>query len=145
MKENVLDKFLRYVKIDTQSSEESDTTPSTQKQFDLANLLVRELKEIGIIDAEVDEHCYVMATIPSNLPSNHPAYNKVPRIGIIAHLDTSPDVSGANVKPQIIDNYQGGDITLPGDSSVSSVNPKIQLCKVIALDTRLSHQMAQPF
>ncbi len=129
MKENVLDKFLRYVKIDTQSSEESDTTPSTQKQFDLANLLVQELKEIGIIDAEVDEHCYVMATIPSNLPSNHHAYNKVPRIGIIAHLDTSPDVSGANVKPQIIDNYQGGDITLPGDSSIvirQSENPALQ-------------------
>jgi len=129
MKENVLDKFLRYVKIDTQSSEESETTPSTQKQFDLANLLVKELQDIGISDAEVDEHCYVMATIPSNLPSNHPAHTKVPRIGIIAHLDTSPDVSGANVKPQIIENYQGGDITLPGDPSVvirQSENPALQ-------------------
>lgn len=131
MKEKVLERFIRYAVIDTQSNESSDTTPSTMKQFDLANLLVKELKEIGIVDAEVDEHCYVMATIPSNIPENHPAYGKVPTIGFVAHLDTSPDVTGANVKPQIINNYQGGDIVLPADPSIiirEQENPSLQNC-----------------
>lgn len=131
MKQKVLEKFLRYAMIDTQSNENSETTPSTTKQFDLANLLVKELQEIGIQDVEIDEHCYVMATIPSNIPQNHPAYGKVPTIGFVAHLDTSPDVTGANVKPQVIENYQGGDIVLPGDTSVvirESENPSISSC-----------------
>lgn len=131
MSEKVLEKFLRYAKIDTQSQNEQETTPSTKKQFDLAKLLVKELKEMGIKDAEVDEHCYVMATIPSNLPKSDPAYGKVPVIGFIAHVDTSPDVSGKDVKPQIIENYQGGDIILPADKSVvikESENPKLKNC-----------------
>lgn len=131
MKEKVLQKFLRYVAIDTQSSDGSETSPSTMKQFDLGNLLVQELKEMGVKDAEIDEHCYVMATIPSNIPEDHPAYGKVPTIGFVAHIDTSPDVSGANVKPQIIENYQGGDIVLPGDNNIvikESENPALKQC-----------------
>lgn len=132
MQEKVLDKFLRYVKIDTQSQPGQTTTPSTMKQFDLARLLEKELKELGIKDVEVDEHCYLFATIPSNIPNSHPAYGKVPVIGLLAHLDTSPDVTGANVKPQIIENYQGGDIVLPADNSIvirEDENPKLALCK----------------
>ncbi|MGB9912052.1 MAG: peptidase T, partial [Candidatus Kapaibacteriota bacterium] len=73
MRETALERFLRYVKINTQSNESSETTPSSEGQFELANLLVRELKSLGLLDAEVDEHCYVMATIPSNLPKSHSA------------------------------------------------------------------------
>ena len=129
MNQSVLDRLLRYVKIDTQSKEDSDTFPSTMKQFDLANLLVGELKELGL-NAEIDEHCYVMTTIPSNLPSSHPAFGKVPAVGFVAHVDTSPEVSGENVKPQII-KYEGGDIVLPGDTSVvikASENPGLEEC-----------------
>lgn len=114
MSEKALDRFLRYAKIDTQSQEGTETTPSTKKQFDLANLLVKELKEMGIKDAEIDEYCYVYASIPSNIPENHPAYGKVPPIGFLAHVDTSPDSPGKDVKPQVIENYQGGDIPLQG-------------------------------
>ena len=118
MSEKALDKFLRYAVIDTQSSEQSETTPSTQKQFNLGNLLVEELKTLGLDEISIDEHCYVMATIPSNIPVGHPAYGKVPVLGFLAHMDTSPDSSGENVKPNIIANYQGGDIVLPADSNV---------------------------
>lgn len=140
MVEPVIDKLLRYVKIDTRSDDSSDTTPSTMKQFDLANLLVKELKEIGVKDAEIDEHCYVMATIPSNIPENHPAYGNTPVIAFVAHVDTSPDVSGENVKPQIIENYQGGDIVLPGDTNIvirESENPGLKECyghKIVTTD-----------
>lgn len=130
MSEKVLDKFLRYVKIDTKSDDSIDATPSTQKQFDLANLLVKELKEIGVADAHVDEYCYVYATIPANLKADHPAFGKVPTVALLAHVDTSPDVSGENVKPQIIENYQGGDIVLPGNTSIvirEDENPKLKL------------------
>jgi len=111
MSETVLDKFLRYVVIDTQSKEDSESYPSTAKQFDLLNLLVKELKDLGVPKVSIDEYGYVMATIPSNVPKN------VPPIGFIAHVDTSPEVSGANVKPQIITNYTGGDIVLSGDTT----------------------------
>ncbi|TAL68414.1 MAG: peptidase T [Bacteroidetes bacterium] len=116
--EKALDRLLRYVKIDTQSKEGADTTPSTEKQFNLAKLLVKELKEIGVKDVSIDEHCYVYASIPSNIPKDHPAYGIVPAVGFVAHVDTSPDVTGENVKPQVIENYQGGDIILPGDENV---------------------------
>jgi tripeptide aminopeptidase len=123
MNETVLDKFLRYVVIDTQSKEDSDSYPSTMKQFDLLNLLVKELKEMNVSNVSIDEHGYVIATIPSNVKS------KVPVIGFIAHVDTSPEVTGANVKPQVIKNYAGGDIILPGDASVvirESENPGLK-------------------
>src|SRR5882724_8776210 len=105
----VTERFLRYVVIDTQSSHTSTTFPSTEKQKDLGRLLVRELHDIGIADAHLDDFGYVYATVPSN------SDKQVPVICLCAHMDTSPDVTGKNVKPQIVRNYQGGDITLPAD------------------------------
>src|SRR5204863_2553054 len=105
----VTERFLRYVKIDTQSSHTSTSYPSTEKQKDLGRLLVRELHEIGISDAHLDEWGYVYATVPANTSKT------VPVICFCAHMDTSPDVTGKDVKPQIVRNYQGGDIPLPGD------------------------------
>jgi len=107
----VTERFLRYVKIDTQSSHASTSYPSTEKQKDLGRLLVNELHEIGIADVHLDEFGYVYATVPSNTSRT------VPVICFCAHMDTSPDVTGKDVKPQIVRNYQGGDIALPGDRS----------------------------
>lgn len=129
MKETVLDRFLRYVKIDTQSKDDAETYPSTAKQFDLLRLLVKELQELGLKDVSIDGYGYVTATVQSNIPNNHPAYGKVPTVGFIAHVDTSPSTSGANVKPQVIEKYQGGDIVLPGDPSIvirESENPELK-------------------
>ncbi|NBJ11252.1 peptidase T [Microvirga arsenatis] len=112
MATSVTDRFLRYVVIDTQSDAKSPTQPSTEKQKDLGRLLVEELHEIGISDAHLDEHGYVYATIPANTHKNN-----VPVICFCAHMDTAPDFSGTGVKPQIVRNYQGGDIRLPGDPS----------------------------
>ncbi len=126
--ESVLDRLLRYVKIDTQSKDDADTYPSTSKQLELLNLLMKELKELGIKDAAIDKYGYVMATVPSNLPPGHKAHGKVPVVGLISHVDTSPSESGANVKPQVID-YAGGDIVLPGDKTVvikDSENPELR-------------------
>ncbi|TCO74387.1 peptidase T [Marinisporobacter balticus] len=103
--ERAYEKFLRYAVINTKSDEDSETTPSTMTQFDLANVLVEELKVIGIEDAHVDENCYVMGTLKGNVEN-------AAVIGLIAHLDTSPDFSGENVKPKIIKNYDGKDIVL---------------------------------
>ncbi|MEM4260698.1 MAG: peptidase T [Candidatus Woesearchaeota archaeon] len=131
MKETALDKLLRYVKIDTQSKDGEENTPSTTKQFNLANILVKELKEMGLESAFVDEHCYVYASLPSNIPQSDSAYNKVPAIGFVAHLDTSPDSSGSNVNPQVFTNYQGGDIVLPGNPEIIikvSENPNLEKC-----------------
>ena len=128
MNEQVLDRLLRYVKIDTQSKEDSETYPSTSKQFDLLNLLVEELKALGLKDVRIDKYGYVMATLPSNVPAGDPASGKVPVIGFIAHVDTSPSAPGDNVKPQVI-TYNGGDIILPGDRSVvilESENPELK-------------------
>lgn len=111
--ESVLDRFLRYVKIDTQSQEEQNKVPSTDKQLVLAKLLAEELKALGAEQVRVSEFGIVYATVPGNLPDN----SKVPVLGFIAHMDTSPEVSGANVNPIIHKNYQGGDITLPKDTT----------------------------
>src|SRR5690349_12475511 len=108
--ERVLDRFLRYVQIDTQSDETSKTYPSTVKQLDLLRLLVKELKAIGVSDAEIDEHGYVFATIPA---TSHKV--GVPTIGFIAHVDTSPEMSGQNVRPIVHRNYQAQDVVLPDD------------------------------
>lgn len=118
MSESVLDRFLRYAVIDTQSDEESSSYPSTARQLDLLRLLVREMEDMGLADAAMDGHGYVTATLPASLPSGHPAAGKVPTIGWLAHVDTSSSVTGAGVKPQVIGSYAGGDIALPGDSSV---------------------------
>ena len=112
MTRTVTDRFLRYVVIDTQSDGASATQPSTEKQKDLGRLLVEELLEIGVADAHLDEHGYVYATIPSNSDKRD-----VPVLCFCAHMDTAPDFSGRGVKPQIVRNYQGGDISLPGDAS----------------------------
>mgnify|MGYP001125083165 CR=1 FL=1 len=117
--EDVLERFLRYVRIDTQSKEDvEDQYPSTEKQKDMLRLLVEELKALGLEDAEMDQYGYVMATLPSNIPEDHPAFGKAPTVGFISHVDTSPEVSGKDVKPNIIENYRGEDIVLPGDESV---------------------------
>ena len=105
--EKILDRFLRYVAIDTQSDENSESQPSAAKELDLLKLLCKELNDMGV-EATLDEYGYVMGTIPSNIDK------KVPAIGFIAHVDTSPDASGKDVKPQIISNYDGGDIELKG-------------------------------
>ena len=105
--EKILDRFLRYVSVDTQSEENSESQPSAAKQLDLLRMLRDELTAMGV-EATLDEYGYVMATLPSNID------RKVPVVGFIAHVDTSPDASGANVRPQIIYNYDGGDIALKG-------------------------------
>ncbi|WP_434734381.1 peptidase T (plasmid) [Rhizobium sp. YTUHZ044] len=111
MTDTVLDRFLRYVVIDTQSDPSSTTQPTTEKQKDLGRVLVDELLEIGLSDAHLDEHGYVYATIPAN------SDKAVPVICFCSHMDTAPDFSGTDVKPQIVRNYAGGDIQLAGDSS----------------------------
>ena len=105
----LIDRFLTYVRYDTQSSETSDTFPSTEKQKILGSVLAEELIGIGLADAAMDENGYVIATLPSN------SSRKVSTIGLISHMDTSPDVSGENVKPHLHENYEGGDIKLAGD------------------------------
>ncbi|WP_299128455.1 peptidase T [uncultured Winogradskyella sp.] len=105
-KQHIINRFISYVTIDTESDANSNTTPSTAKQWDLANKLVEELKSIGMSDVTIDDNAYIMATLPSNVDHN------VPTIGFISHFDTSPDFTGANVKPQIIENYDGNDIIL---------------------------------
>jgi len=104
--ENLLPRFLEYVSIDTQSNPNSNSTPSTEKQWKLAKKLVLELSKIGLEKVSIDENGYIMATLPSNLNK------EVPTIGFIAHYDTTPDFTGTNVKPQIVENYDGGDIVL---------------------------------
>ncbi|HLN98171.1 MAG TPA: peptidase T [Pyrinomonadaceae bacterium] len=110
-KEAALDRFIRYAKIDTQSAEDQTTVPSTKKQLNLANLLVKELQQLGAANVRLSEFGIVYATVSGNLADN----SKVPVIGFISHMDTSPAVSGENVNPIIHKNYQGGDIVLPKD------------------------------
>ena len=127
----LLERFLRYVKVDTQSDESSTSSPSTEKQKDLARILVQELHELGCSNAEMDEWGYVYASIPSNLPEDHPAHGKVPAVGLIAHVDTYHATPGANVKPQLITDYDGGDIELPGAPSKTLTvdeNPNLASC-----------------
>ncbi len=104
--QHIIDRFLSYVTIDTESDPNSKTTPSTAKQWNLAHKLVEELKGIGMSDVTIDDSAYIMATLPSNVAHD------VPTIGFISHFDTTPDFTGANVKPQIIKNYDGKDIIL---------------------------------
>ncbi|MFC2151154.1 peptidase T [Bacteroidota bacterium] len=113
MKQELLNRFLKYVQIDTQSDENSKTYPSTQKQINLANLLVKELKELGLKNVEVDQYAYVTATLESNIDK------KVPVIGFLAHMDTAPDMNGKDVKPQVFENYNGEDISINKELNVS--------------------------
>ena len=111
-KEDIIKRFISYVTIDTESDPKSNTTPSTKKQWDLAHLLVEELKAIGLSDVIIDDNAYITATLPSNV--SYP----VPTVGFISHFDTSPDFTGANVKPQIHKNYDGRDIILNKDLDI---------------------------
>ena len=113
--QQLLDRFLRYVKVDTRSDEASESSPTTEKQKDLSRMLVEELKALGCEDAAMTEWGYVFATVPSNIPEGHPAAGKVPTIGLIAHVDTYFGTSGKDVKPQIITNYAGDDIVINPD------------------------------
>lgn len=110
--QHIIDRFISYVTIDTESDPASNTTPSTPKQLNLAKLLVKELKDMGMSDVSIDENGYVMATLPSNTDKD------VPVIGFIAHYDTTPDFTGANVKPQIVCDYDGGDIILNKEQNI---------------------------
>ena len=110
--EKIVERFLKYVKIHTTSDSESNSHPSTSRQFDLAKILVEELKELGLEEISLDENGYVMATLPSNINK------EVPTIGFIAHMDTSPDLSGENVNPQIVVNYEGEDILLNEEKQI---------------------------
>lgn len=112
-KSNMLDRFLKYVKIDTRSDELSESYPSTAKQLDLSREMKKEVEELGLSNVKMEEYGYVTGLLPSNLPADHPV--AVPDIALIAHVDTSPAVAGSNVDPQIIKNYQGGDIVLKKD------------------------------
>ena len=111
-KKHILNRFISYVKIDTESDPKSTSTPSTLKQWDLANKLAEELKSIGMQDVSIDANAYIMASLPSNVA------HKVPTIGFVSHFDTSPDFTAANVKPQIIENYDGSDIVLNIDKNI---------------------------
>jgi tripeptide aminopeptidase len=110
--QNIIDRFVSYVTIDTESDANSPTTPSTKKQLDLANLLVDELNNIGLTEVTIDKNGYVMGTLPSNVD------HEVPTIGFVSHYDTSPDFTGKDVKPQIIENYDGGDIVLNKEKNI---------------------------
>lgn len=109
---NIVERFIKYAKIDTQSDENNDATPSTQKQFNLAREIEREMIEMGLTDVLLDENCYLTATLPANTDK------KVPTIGFVAHFDTSPDMSGENVNPRIVENYDGKDILLNQEQNI---------------------------
>lgn len=111
---NIVDRFIKYARIDTQSDENSTQTPSTQKQFNLAKEVEKEMIEMGLVDVSLDNNCYLMATLPANTTK------QVPVIGFIAHFDTSPDMSGENVNPRIIRNYDGKDIVLNEEKNIIS-------------------------
>jgi len=111
-RQHLIDRFLSYVTVDTESDPNSDETPSSSKQWDLAKPLAEELKRIGMQDVTIDENAYIMATLPSNID------HEVPVVGFISHFDTSPDFTGANVNPQIIENYDGKDIVLNKEEDI---------------------------
>lgn len=111
----VHERFLKYVRVHTASSEDSSSVPSTERQFDLANILADEMREMGVSEVFVDEHCFVYGKIPASA-----GYENVPAVGFLAHLDTVPDFSGENVSPRVIENYDGGDVELGNSGRVLS-------------------------
>jgi tripeptide aminopeptidase len=137
-REPLLDRFCRYVRIDTQSSDKSTTYPSTEKQKNLLRVLVDDLRSAGLADAEMDEHGYVMATLPSNVPPGHPAFGRVPVVGLLAHVDTYHEVSGKDVKPVVHRHYDGRDLVLPGDPSIvirAADEPALAACTGMTIVT----------
>lgn len=113
-KQDILERFISYISIDTESDPMSDATPSSEKQWELAHKLHRELLDMGMSDVSIDENAYIMATLPSNVD------HKTPTIGFISHFDSTPDYTGKDIKPQIIEDYDGGDIPLAGSDLVLS-------------------------
>lgn len=124
-REKLLNRFLSYVKIYSTSDAESETTPSTERQWDIANYIVEELKTIGLEDVSIDDHGYIMAYVPSNLEND-----SQPTIGFISHYDTSPDFSGENVKPQVWENYQGEDLVLNKETNFTLSPSKFESLKM---------------
>jgi tripeptide aminopeptidase len=125
----LLERFLRYVIVDTQSDDGSSSSPSTEKQKDLSRLLAEELRALGCADAVMNQWGYVHASVPGNLPKGHPAAGKVPTIGLIAHVDTYFATPGGGVKPRVIESYGGGDIELgPGQPLDVKSNPNLARC-----------------
>ena len=126
--EHVIERFLEYIRIDTESSEDSASMPSTMKQHDLASLLVKQLQEMGAEEITYDkEHCYVYASVPASA-----GCEEAPVIGFIAHMDTSPAITGAGVKPRIIENYDGEDIVLDQEKQIITRVadfPELKSCK----------------
>lgn len=123
-REKLLNRFLSYVKIYSTSDAESETTPSTERQWDIANYIIEELKTIGLEDISIDDHGYIMAYVPSNLENDNQ-----PTIGFISHYDTSPDFSGENVKPQVWENYQGEDLILNKETNFTLSPSKFESLK----------------
>ena len=117
---DAVERLISYLKIDTESVPDRDVIPSSEKQFDLAKVLEKELREMGVSDVRLDEHCYVYGKLPSNLSGEEKA--KTPALGLIAHMDTSPSARGKNVNPRIVKNYDGADIVLNEEEKLS---PKI--------------------
>jgi tripeptide aminopeptidase len=111
-KKHITNRFIKYIKIDTESDPNNPAFPSSEKQWDLAKVLVKELEQIGMQDIDLDENCYIMATLPSNIDY------EVPTIGFVSHIDTSPDFTGKNINPQVIDNYDGKDIVLNKEKNI---------------------------
>jgi tripeptide aminopeptidase len=111
-KKHITNRFIKYIKIDTESDPNNPAFPSSKKQWDLAKVLVKELEQIGMQDIDLDENCYIMATLPSNIDY------EVPTIGFVSHIDTSPDFTGKNINPQVIYNYDGKDIVLNKDKNI---------------------------
>ncbi|MCW3167714.1 peptidase T [Chryseobacterium sp. 09-1422] len=123
-REKLLNRFLSYVKIYSTSDAESEATPSTERQWDIANYIVEELKTIGLEDVSIDDHGYIMAYVPSNLEND-----SQPTIGFISHYDTSPDFNGENVKPQVWENYQGEDLVLNKETNFTLSPAKFESLK----------------
>ena len=121
--ETVAARFLRYVRVNTQSREDADSIPSSAGQWTLAHLLEKELHRLGVTDVTIDDHCYLYASLPPTLPDSAAAH--VPAIALVAHLDTSPETSGDSVVPLVHKNYQGGPIVLPGDTAVALLPDRI--------------------
>ena len=111
-KKHITNRFIKYITIDTESDPNNPAFPSSDKQWDLAKVLVKELEQIGMQDVDLDENCYIMATLPSNIDY------KVPTIGFVSHIDTSPDFTGKNINPQVIYNYDGKDIVLNKEKNI---------------------------
>ena len=130
IRSDVVERFIRYVKVDTQSKEGvEDRYPSTEKQLDLARMLVEELKQVGAEDVQIDKNGYVTATLPQNIPAGVAAAAKIPTVGLLAHLDTYPEVSGKDVNPVIVKNYPGGGIKLakyPEKPILPEDNPELE-------------------